>query len=258
MHLDELGVAVLRAGLERAAGGAAGADHRHGRAAVDQSAAARGDDHRVGREGADFHGHQVLAHDAAARARVVEHGAEVVPGFMDFHFAGHAPAADLVVERVEQLLAGGGAGEGRALEQRAAEAALVAKALGRAIERDAETIHQVDDPGGPFGHFLDRRLMLQEVAAVGRVVEVQPLAVALLQRELVDAVDAALGTDAVRALDRGEAHQLDVDALFGQLHGGRQTGQPSTDDHYTFANCHEITRPRGLDREDSKAPLLVR
>ncbi len=111
---------------------------------------------------------------------------------MDLHLAGHAPAAHLVVEGVEQLLAGGGASKGGALEQRAAEAALVAKALGRAIEGDAKAVHQVDDLGGPFGHFLDRRLMLQKVSAVGRVVEVQPLAVALLQRELIDAVDAPL------------------------------------------------------------------
>ena len=34
--------------------------------------------------------------------------------------------------------------------------------------------------------------MLQEVAAVDGVVEVQPLVVALLAREVVDAVDAAL------------------------------------------------------------------
>ena len=69
MDLDELGVAVFRAGLEGAAGGAAGADHRHRRAAVNQSAAARGDDHRVGREGADLHRDQVLADNARGRCR---------------------------------------------------------------------------------------------------------------------------------------------------------------------------------------------
>ena len=86
----------------------------------------------------------------------------------------------------------------------------------------------------PFGHFLDRRLMLQEVAAVDRVVEVQPLAVALLPGDVVDAVDAALGANAVRAFDRREAHQVDVDAQFGQLHGGGQTGQPAADDHHAL------------------------
>ena len=118
------------------------------------------------------------------------------------HLAGHFPAADLLVEGVEQLLAGGGPGEGRAVVERAAEAALVAKAFGRAVEGHAQAVHQVDDPRGPVGHFLDRRLVLQEVAAVDRVVEVLPLVVAELPGEVVDAVDAALGADAVRALDR--------------------------------------------------------
>ena len=89
----------------------------------------------------------------------------------------------------------------------------------------------------PLGHFLDRRLMLQKVAAVDRVVEVQPLVVALLAGEVVDAVDAALGADAVRAFDRREAHQVDVDAQFGQLHGGGQSGQSAADDHHPLF-CH--------------------
>ena len=63
------------------------------------------------------------------------------------------PAADLLVERVEQLLAGGRAGERGPLEQRAAEAALIAKAFGRAIERHAQAVHQVDDLAGPSRSF---------------------------------------------------------------------------------------------------------
>ena len=98
----------------------------------------------------------------------------------------------------------------------------------------------------PLGHFLDRRLMLQKVAAVDGVVEVQPLVVALLAREVVDAVDAALGADAVRALDRHEAHQVDVDAQLGQLHGGRQPGQSAADDHHSLL-CHSLlnSEPHG-------------
>ena len=53
--------------------------------------------------------------------------------------------------------------------------------------------------GPPLDHLLDRRLMLQEIAAVDGVVEVQPLGVALLTRQVVDAVDSALGADAMRA-----------------------------------------------------------
>jgi hypothetical protein len=116
MDLNEFGVGIFRAGLKGAAGGAAGAGHRHRRAAVDQSASARGDHHRVGRKGADLHRHHVLGHDAAAHASAVDHRGQVVQGLVDFHFALDAPAAHLIVQRIEQLLAGRGAGKRGALE----------------------------------------------------------------------------------------------------------------------------------------------
>ncbi len=81
----------------------------------------------------------------------------------------------------------------RAIE-RAAEPPLVAKSLRRAVEGHAQPVHQVDDPRRPIGQFLDRRLVLQEIAAVDGVVEMFPLVVAELPGEIVDAVDAALGT----------------------------------------------------------------
>ena len=94
-------------------------------------------------KGANLHRHQILADAAAADAVVVENRAEEIPELVLLHLAGDFPAADLVVQGVEQLLAGGGAGEGGALEERAAEAALVAKSLGRAIEGNAQA-----DPSG--------------------------------------------------------------------------------------------------------------
>jgi hypothetical protein len=147
------------------------------------------------------------------------------------------PAAHLLVERVQQLLPCRGAGEGRPLEQRAAKAALIAEALGRTIERHAEAVHEIDDPRAPVAHFLDRRLMLQEVAPVDRIVEVLRLVVALLPREAVDAIDAALGADAVRALHGSEAHQVDGDAELGQLHRGREPCQSAAHNQHTLI-CH--------------------
>ena len=144
------------------------------------------------------------------------------------------PAADLLVERVEQLLAGGRAGEGRAAVERAAETPLVAKAFGRAVESDAQPVHQVDDLRRPVGQFLDRRLVLEEIAAIDGVVEMLPLVVAKLLREVVHAVDAALGAGAVRAFDGQQAHQADVAFEFGQFHGGGQSGQSAADDHYAW------------------------
>ena len=54
-------------------------------------------------------------------------------------------AAHLLVERVEELLAGRRAGERGAVEERAAEAAEVEQALGRAVERHAHAVEHVDD-----------------------------------------------------------------------------------------------------------------
>ncbi len=102
------------------------------------------------------------------------------------------PAADLFVEGIQQLLAGRGAGKRGSLKQSSAKSSLVAKTFLRAVEWHAQAVHQVDDPRCPVGHFLDGRLMLQEVATVDRVVEVQVLAVALLAGSIVDAIDSAL------------------------------------------------------------------
>jgi hypothetical protein len=57
-------------------------------------------------------------------------------------------AAHLLIEGVEQLLAGGRAGEKGALESGCRRrAAAIALALGRAIEGDAHAVEQIDDRG---------------------------------------------------------------------------------------------------------------
>ena len=73
--------------------------------------------------------------------------------------------------------------------------------------------------------------MLQEVTAVDGIVEVLPLVVAELPRLVIDAVDPALGAHAVGAFHGREAHQIDIDADFRQLHGSRQSGQTTANDH---------------------------
>ena len=163
-------------------------------------------------------------------------------------FPGDFPPPHLLVEGIEKLLAGRGACEGRALEHRATEAALIAKALGRAVEGHSEAVHQVDDFRAPFDHFLDGRLVLQEVAAVNRVVKMEPLAIALLPGQRIDAVDAAFGADAVRALHRSETQQIDVDAQLSHLHHGRQAGQSAADNHHALLShisCSVGFSPRG-------------
>ena len=81
-------------------------------------------------------------------------------------------AADLLVERVEELLPGGRAGERGAVEERAAEAAEIEEPFGRAVERHAHAVEHVDDARRRVGHPLDGRLVGEEVAAVGRLFEV--------------------------------------------------------------------------------------
>ncbi len=182
MDLNELSIAVLGAGPIGAAGGSAGANHRHRRAAIDQSAAARSDDHGIGRKAAYLHRHEVLTHTAAADAIFVEDGRQEIPVFELPDLSLYCPAAHLIVEGVQQLLAGGGAGKGGSLVKRAAEAALVAKALRRPVERHAQSVHEINDLRAPIGHFLHGRLMLQEVATVDRIVEMLPFVVALAWR----------------------------------------------------------------------------
>jgi hypothetical protein len=141
-----------------------------------------------------FHGAEVDGGDAAACAFGVEDGGEELPAFVFFDFAFGLVAADLLVERIEELLAGGCAGEGGALIERAAEAAEVEQALGGAIEGHAHAVEEIDDGGRGLAHGLDGGLVGEEVAAVDGVVEVLVGGVALAF-EVFGGVDAALGAD---------------------------------------------------------------
>jgi hypothetical protein len=118
------------------------------------------DDHRIGRKGANLHRNEILPHAAATDAIVVEDRFQKIPELVFGDLALDFPTANLIVERIEQLLSGRRTGERRPLEERAAEAALIAKTLWRSIEGNAQPIHQVDDLGRPVGHLLDGRLML--------------------------------------------------------------------------------------------------
>ena len=145
-------------------------------------------------------------------------------------------AADLFVESVEELLAGGGACKGGAVIERAAEAAIVEKALGRAIEHDAHAIEEIDDGGGFIAHALDERLIGEEVAAVDGVVEMLGGGVpfALL---IFCGVDAALGADGMGALYGNDGEEVDRDTGFGNTDCGHESGQTTTNDD-DFRMCH--------------------
>ncbi len=203
---------------------------------------ARRETDRVAGEGLDGHRLHVLGDDAADGAVVFLNDGEEVP---ELELADHLlavdgdalvvldldglEAADLLVERVEQLLAGGGAGEGGAVEERAAEAAEVEQTLRRAVEGHAHAVEHVDDARGRVGHALDRRLVGEEVAAVHGLFEVHLGRVAL-PLGVHAGVDAALRAHGVRPLHGHEREEVHRYAGLAELDDGHETAEPAADD----------------------------
>ncbi len=153
------------------------------------------------------------------------------------HFAFGFVAAHLLIERVEQLLSGGGAGESGAVVERAAKAAEIEQAFGGAVEGDAHAVEQIDDPGRGLAHGFDGRLVRQKIATVNGVVKMLPGGVALAL-EVLGGVDAALGADGVRALDRHDGEQVDASAHFGDFDGSGESRQPAADHDDFRIGCH--------------------
>src|SRR4029077_21210196 len=96
----------------------------------------------VGDEGLHLHAAQIERDDAAEDAGVVEERVHELPGLELSDLACRLEAAHLLVERVEHLLASGGAGERGAVVLGAAETAEVEQALGRAVERHTHAVEQ--------------------------------------------------------------------------------------------------------------------
>ena len=173
MHLDEFAVGVVGALLEDGRLRRAGADDGVGALAEDGAVAAGGQNDGVGRESFAA---PWCAGSSAVMPRAtpfgVDDGGEKLPALVLLDLAFGLVAAHLLVERVEQLLAGGGAGKGGAVVERAAEAAKVEQSLGSAVEGHAHAVEQIDDGRRGLAHGLDGRLVGQEVAAVDGVVKV--------------------------------------------------------------------------------------
>ena len=206
--------------------------------------AAGAHDDGVGGKGLYLHVAEVHGGDAAADAVFVKHGGHELPAFVLGDAAFGLVAADLLVEAVEELLAGCRACKRRPLIQRSAEAAEVEEAFGGAVERDAHTVEQVDDGGALGSHVLYGGLVGEEVAAIDGVVEVLGYGVALAL-EVFGGVDAALGADGVRALDGDDGKEVDDAAGFGDLDDGGETCEASSyDDDAGIGDCCHGTLPR--------------
>src|SRR5688572_14049601 len=171
----------------------------------------------------------------------------------------HLAEADLPLEGLvraeEELLARLAAGVERPRDLRAAERAVDELAPVLARERNALRDALVDDRDADLGQAVDVRLAGTVIAALHRVVEEAPDAVAVV-RVILRRVDAALGRDAVRAPRAVlEAEALHVVAELGERRRGRRAGEPAADDEDRV-----LPLVRGIDElvlEPSAVPFLL-
>ena len=192
VYLDELAITENRSLLIGDRSGRAGRDGTVGAATEHHAETAGRQDHRIGGEG--FHPHivHVLGHDAATLAVIVENQADKFPlfKFLDQFLLFVAP--HLLIQYVQQLLTGTGAGERGPGMFGAAEGTQVEQSFRRTGEHHAHPVQQVNQAGRCIAHRLDRRLIGQEVAAQHRILEMLPGRV-VLPLGVESAVDAALG-----------------------------------------------------------------
>ena len=120
--------------------------------------------------------------------------------------------------------------------QSAAKAPEVEQPFAGPVERNTIAVEQVDDGRTHGGHLLDGRLVGQEIAAENGVVEVLANIVALAL-QVLGGVDAALGANRVRALNRDDGEKINLAAGFGDLDNGRKAGEASADDDDTRCCC---------------------
>src|SRR6266446_1609307 len=242
MNLNELAVRVVTALLIERGLCRSGAHNRVGGLAEDGANAAGCDDDGIGREGAHFHRSQIHRADAAANAVRVEHGRKKLPVLVLLYLAFGFVTADLLVESIEKLLAGGCSGERGAIIERASKAAKIEQTFGRAIEWNAHAVEKIDNAGSSVAHGFDRRLVGEEVASVDRVVEMLPGGIAFAF-QVLGGVDASLRANRVRTLYGDDGKQINLAAHLGDLDNGGEACQTTAhyDDFRSY--CHAAMSP---------------
>src|SRR6185437_3756975 len=146
-------------------------------------------------------------------------------------------AANLLVERVEQLLACGCACKSGAMVQRSAKASKIQQTFRSAIERNAHPIEQVNDSRCGLAHCLNRCLVGKKIATVNCVVKVLGGSIAFAL-QILCGVDAALCANRMRALHRDNRKQIDSSARLGNFDYCCQACQASAD-HNDSGCCHK-------------------
>src|SRR6185437_3204258 len=184
------------------------------------------------------HRAQIQPSDAARHALGIDYRRQKLPAFEFANLAVRLVTAYLLVERVKQLLAGGGAGKCSAVIERAAEAPEIEQTFRCAIERNTHAVEQIDDCRRRFAHAFDRRLVSEEIASIDGVVKVLPGSVAFAL-QVLGGIDAALGANRMRTLDGNDGEQVHRSAGFGDLDDGRKSGQAAAN-HDDFWCCHVV------------------
>ncbi len=231
MELHHLHVLERDARLQRHRHPVARAGVRVRRARVEPAGAAGGEDHRLGADRLQPAVQEVPG-DHALAAVVVD---DELPGevlLVDEDVALH----HLLVEDVDEDVAGDVGGVGGARRARGAERPLGDLALRRAREDRAPALELVDVGRRLVAEDLDRVLVAEVVGALDRVERV--LLGAVLGRVPERRVDPALGRAGVAAnrMDLGE--KRDVGALVERLDGRAHPGATGPDDKHVMLRQH--------------------
>ncbi|MNO58965.1 hypothetical protein D3C76_495410 [compost metagenome] len=203
MNLNEFAVGVMHALLIDSTGSCSGVDDRVRCFAKNNPGTAARQNHGIRREGLNLHGFEILGTDAAAHALVVQNDREEFPvlAFGDHAFS--FPAANLLIQCIQQLLAGRCTCKSCPVALRAAEPAEVEQTLRRAVEHNAHPVHQMDNARCGLAHRFDRRLVGKKVAAVYGIVKMLPRRVTLAFG-IHCTVNAALRADRMRSFHRNK------------------------------------------------------
>ena len=231
MELHHLHVLERDARLERHRHPVPGARVRVRRARVEPARAAGGEDHGLGADRLQSAVQQVPG-DRALAALVVD---DELPG-EELLVDEDVPLHHLLVQDVDQDVAGDVGGVRGARRARGAERALRDLALRRAREDRAPALELVDVGGRLVAEDLDRVLVAEVVRSLDRVERV--LLGAVLGRVPERRVDPAFGRAGVAAdrVDLGE--KRDVRALVERLDGRAHPGAAGPDDKHVMLRQH--------------------
>ena len=159
MNLQEFGVTDFCALLVNSGYGRTIADGGSRAAAIYLTGAAGSKDYHISGESHDFVGVHVLRNDTTANAVFILDDFDEFPEFIFLDAALNFPAANLLVESIEELLTRGGAGKYGTLVLLAAEVTEVKHTFRRTRERHAHAVKHLDQLRSCFNHALNSQLV---------------------------------------------------------------------------------------------------